>query len=88
MDRPMFGRASSIALGLLLLNVVVLAAGLALEHWRAQPRALVGYNADKVRLLNKAGAVPAPGSARARCRWPRPPGWMRSSCPSGLHAHW
>lgn len=59
----MFGRAGSIALGLLLLNVVVLAAGLALEHWRAQPRALVGYNADKVRLLNKAGAVPAGGVA-------------------------
>lgn len=59
MDRPMFGRAGSIALGLLLLNVVVLAAGLTMEHWRDQPRALIGYNADKVRVLNEAGVVPA-----------------------------
>lgn len=55
----MFGRAGSIALGLLLLNVVVLAAGLVMEHWRDQPRALIGYNADKVRLLHEVGAVPA-----------------------------
>jgi hypothetical protein len=55
--RPRFGRAGSIALGLLLLNVVVLASGLALEHWRDQPRAPIGYNADKVRLLNEAGPV-------------------------------
>lgn len=61
MDRPMFGRAGSIALGLLLLNVVVLVAGLTLEHWRAQPRALIGYNVDKVRLLNKVGATPDGG---------------------------
>lgn len=58
----MFGRAGSIALGLLLLNVVVLVAGLALEHWRAQPRGPVGYNADKVRLLNKVGVTPADGA--------------------------
>ena len=57
----MFGRAGSIALGLMLLNVVVLATGLTLEHWRAQPRALTGYNADKVRLLNKSGTAPASG---------------------------
>lgn len=59
MDRPQFGRARAIALGLLLLNVIVLAAGLTLEHWRSQPRALVGYNADKVRLLPQAGAAPS-----------------------------
>lgn len=58
----MFGRAGSIALGLLLLNVVVLAAGLTLEHWRAQPRGPVGYNADKVRLLPKAGVTPVGGA--------------------------
>ncbi len=59
MHRPRFGRAGSIALGLLLLNVVLLTAGLTLEHWRAQPRVLTGYNADKVRLLTKAGVEPA-----------------------------
>jgi len=58
-DSPVFGRAGSIALGLLLLNVVVLAAGLTLEHWRSQPRALIGYNADKVRLLNKGSSAPS-----------------------------
>lgn len=63
MDRPRFGRAGSIALGLLLLNVVVLAAGLALEHRRDQTRTLTGYNADKVRLLNKAGGEPDGGVA-------------------------
>lgn len=57
----MSGRAGSIALGLLLLNVVVLAAGLTLEHWRAQPRALIGYNADKVRVVKRAGLTPAGG---------------------------
>lgn len=57
MDRPIFGRAGSIALGLLLLNVVVLAAGLTMPHWRDQPRALVGYNADKIRVLNEAKAA-------------------------------
>lgn len=57
----MSGRSGSIALGLLLLNVVVLAAGLTLEHWRAQPRALIGYNADKVRVVNRAGLTPAGG---------------------------
>lgn len=58
----MFGRAGSIALGLLLLNVVVLAAGLTTAHWRDQPRALVGYNADKIRVL-KAEAAPTEGGA-------------------------
>lgn len=41
----------TLTLLLLLLNALTLAAGLALEHWRAQPRAIIGYNADKVRLL-------------------------------------
>ncbi len=59
MDSPVFGRAGSIALGLLLLNVVVLAAGLTLEYWRSQPRALIGFNADKIRLLTKGGRVPS-----------------------------
>lgn len=43
--------ARTLTLLLLLLNALTLAAGLALEHWRAQPRAIIGYNADKVRLL-------------------------------------
>lgn len=59
MDRPQYGRARAIALGLLWLNVIVLAAGLTLEHWRSQPRTLVGYNADKVRLLPSVDAAPA-----------------------------
>lgn len=45
--------ARTLTLLLLLLNALVLATGLALEHWRAQPRKLLGYNADKVRLLSR-----------------------------------
>lgn len=52
--------ARTVTLLLLLLNALTLAAGLALEHWRAQPRAIIGYNADKVRLL----AHPQPASAQ------------------------
>lgn len=39
---------------LLLLNGVMLAAGLSMEHFRGQPDALVSFNADKVRLLGRA----------------------------------
>ena len=38
---------------LLLLNAVVLAAGLSMERLRGQPAALVDFNADKVRLLGR-----------------------------------
>ncbi len=59
----MFGRAGALTLGLLLLNVVVLVAGLTLEYQLEQPRALSGYNADKVRLLDRDGADAAGDSA-------------------------
>lgn len=39
---------------LLLLNGVMLAVGLSMEYFRAQPDALVSFNADKVRLLGRA----------------------------------
>lgn len=42
--------ARTLTLFLLVLNALTLAAGLVIEHWRAQPRAIIGYNADKVRL--------------------------------------
>lgn len=51
MHRQADRKARTLTLLLLLLNALTLAAGLALEHWRAQPRAIIGYNADKVRLL-------------------------------------
>lgn len=38
---------------LLLLNGVILVAGLSMEHVRAQPAKLVDFNADKVRLLER-----------------------------------
>lgn len=62
--------ARTLTLLLLLLNALTLAAGLALEHWRAQPRAIIGYNADKVRLLARPQAAVtqspvAPGAAAA-----------------------
>lgn len=38
---------------LLLLNGVILVAGLSMEHVRAQPARLVDFNADKVRLLER-----------------------------------
>lgn len=62
--------ARTLTLLLLLLNALTLAAGLALEHWRAQPRAIIGYNADKVRLLARPqpavmGSPVAPGAAAA-----------------------
>ncbi len=54
--------ARTLTLLLLLLNALTLAAGLALEHWRAQPRAIIGYNADKVRLLTRPEPAGLPGS--------------------------
>lgn len=62
--------ARTLTLLLLLLNALTLAAGLALEHWRAQPRAIIGYNADKVRLLARPQPAVmrspvAPGTAAA-----------------------
>lgn len=39
---------------LLLLNGVMLAAGLSMEHFRGQPDVLVSFNADKIRLLGRA----------------------------------
>lgn len=53
------GRGGRVVLWLLLANVLLLAAGLALQRWQDQPRLLAGYNADKVRLLGPA----APGGA-------------------------
>ncbi|MDW8324747.1 MAG: hypothetical protein RMK60_11700 [Burkholderiales bacterium] len=54
---------------LILLNALTLAAGLALEHWRQQPRALPSHNADKVRLLARptasAADVPAAQAPKA-----------------------
>ncbi|MCU0841345.1 MAG: hypothetical protein MUC79_06450 [Thiobacillaceae bacterium] len=53
------GRGGRVVLWLLLANVLLLAAGLALQRWQGQPRLLAGYNADKVRLLGQ----PGPGTA-------------------------
>jgi hypothetical protein len=53
------GRGGRVVLWLLLANVLLLAAGLALQRWQDQPKLLAGYNADKVRLLEPA----APGTA-------------------------
>lgn len=38
---------------LLVLNMVILVAGLSMEHVRSQPATLVDFNADKVRLLGR-----------------------------------
>ena len=53
MDRTGIGRAGRIALILLITNGLLLAGGLAMERWRGEPRLLLGYNADKVRLLGQ-----------------------------------
>lgn len=57
----------TLTLLLLLLNALTLAAGLALEHWRAEPRAIIGYNADKVRLLARPqpAVMPSPVASSA-----------------------
>lgn len=52
--------ARRLTLFLLLLNALTLAVGLAFEHWRAKPRALIGYNADKVRLLVRPEPIAPP----------------------------
>ncbi len=52
--------ARRLTLFLLLLNALTLAVGLAFEHWRAKPRALIGYNADKVRLVTRPEPVGSP----------------------------
>ncbi len=45
-------RRSRLILGLLLLNLLVLVAGLAWEQWHSRPAALANINADKILLLN------------------------------------
>ncbi len=60
MDRPLFRGAAAVALALLLLNLLVLALGLSWEESRHQARTLVGYNADKVRIVRPSHAIDAP----------------------------
>jgi hypothetical protein len=76
-------------IGLLaLLNAVVLAAGLSLEHVRGQPAALVDFNADKVRLLGRvegAPAVPAKvAEAMPATEGQAPAGQAKESAPAAL----
>lgn len=60
-------------IGLLaLLNGVVLAAGLSLEQVRGQPGALLGFNADKVRLLGRAERPQAAQAKAAEAEAPAP----------------
>lgn len=61
----MNGFGSRLALLLLVVNVVVLATGLGLEHYRRGEHLLVGYNADKITLLRPPGGEGAPGDSAA-----------------------
>lgn len=45
------GRAGRFALGLLILNGLVLVVGLTVEHWLATPRSLPEFNAEMIRPL-------------------------------------
>lgn len=63
---------------LLVLNVVMLVAGLSMEQVRSQPAALVDFNADKVLLLGRVGHATAASPAAvpsemATFEAPKPP---------------
>lgn len=53
MDGTRPGRTGQLALFLVIMNVTLLATGLALEHWLAQPRGLPEFNAELIRLLGQ-----------------------------------
>jgi len=49
-DSQRQGRLGRLVLFFLVLNLLLAAAGAGLEYWRAQPRALPSFNAEKVTL--------------------------------------
>lgn len=63
MDGAGPGRAGRLALFLGVMNVALLASGLALEHWLRQPRGLPEFNAQHIRLLTQPEAS---GAKRAK----------------------
>jgi len=79
-DRAEIGLAGRIALFLLLANGLVLAGGLALQHWRDEPRLLTGYNADKVRLLGQPQKRPTPREEAAIAAQPVQPAQTGRLC--------
>ena len=50
--------------GLLMLNLLALLAGVAWEYWKAQPRSLPSLNADKIRMLGAGNRLVIPPPVR------------------------
>lgn len=62
------GRAGHLVLLLVIMNISLLAAGLALEYWLGQPRGVPEFNVHLIRLLGHPGADPVdrPGALKDR----------------------